>query len=268
MEILKKVILSKEIVDPLLIIIISIVLYMIIGKSIKYFSKKPAKRMDQKKKQTMLTVITSVIKYIILCIDVILILNVYGIDTKAILASIGVVGAVLGLAMQDLLKDIIAGISILFEDQFRVGDWIEVGTFKGEVTSLGLKTTRIKAYTGETKIISNRMLTEVTNFNISNSLAIVDVTVPYNIDLPKTEKILLELCKEQQNKITNLKGNIELLGVQELSKDGIVFRIIAPCKSMEHLANERLLKKAIKVAFDKNHIALSYAQVVLHNERV
>ena len=102
---LRDAILVKEVINPVLIIGISIIIYMFITKMIKHFSKKPAKRMDEKKRQTLLTVTRSVIKYIILGIDVILILNVYGIDTQAILASIGVVGAVLGLAMQDLLKD-------------------------------------------------------------------------------------------------------------------------------------------------------------------
>ncbi|MCI9233109.1 MAG: mechanosensitive ion channel family protein [Bacilli bacterium] len=268
METFKEVVLIKEVIEPSLIIICSVLIYILIGKIIKRFSKAPVKRMDQKKRQTILTVLKSVIKYIILSIDILLILNVYGIDTKAILASFGVIGAVLGLAMQDLLKDIIAGISILFEDQFRVGDWIEVGGFKGEVISLGLKTTKIKAYTGETKIVSNRTLTEVTNFNMHNSMAIIDVQVAYESDLQKVEKILSMLCVEQQDKIPMLKGEIELLGVQSLGENGIVYRIVAPCKSMEQYGVERILRKAIKQAFDKNHIIIPYPQVVIHNERI
>lgn len=268
METFKEVVLIKEVVEPSLIILFSILIYIMIGKIIKRFSKMPAKRVDQKKRQTILTVLKSVIKYIILAIDILLILNVYGIDTKAILASFGVIGAVLGLAMQDLLKDIISGISILFEDQFRVGDWIEVGGFKGEVISLGLKTTRIKAYTGETKIVSNRTLTEVTNFNMHSSMAIVDIEVSYEENLEKVEKVLSTLCTEEQEKIPMLKGKIELLGVQSLGENGITYRIVAPCKSMEQYGVERLLRKAIKQTLDKNHIIIPYPQVVIHNERV
>lgn len=268
METLKEALLIKEVIEPLLIIVCSILIYILIGKIIKRFSKTPTKKIDQKKRQTILTVLKSVIKYIILFIDILLILNVYGIDTKAILASFGVIGAVLGLAMQDLLKDIIAGISILFEDQFRVGDWIEVGGFKGEVISLGLKTTRIKAYGGETKIVSNRTLTEVINFNMHSSLAIIDIQVAYESDLGKVEKVLSSVCKEEQDKISVLKGKIELLGIQSLGENGITYRIVAPCKSMEQFGVERLLRKAIKQAFDKNHIVIPYSQVVIHNEGV
>ncbi len=268
MEDFKEVVLIKEVIEPLLIIGISFIIYVLISKTIKHFYSKPTKRWNQKKKKTFLAVLKSVSKYVIIAIDIILLLNVYGIDTKGIVASFGVIGAVLGLAMQDFLKDIIAGLSILFEDQFRVGDWIQVGTFKGEVTYLGLKTTKIKAYTGETKIISNRTLTEVTNFNMQNSMAIVDVPVAYESDLKKVERVLYALCIDQQDKIPVLKGKIELLGIQELADSGVVYRVVAPCKAMEHIGVERILRKAIKVAFDKNHIKIPYPQVEVHNEGV
>lgn len=268
MNTFKEVVLVKEVMQPLLIIVISIFIYALINKMIKHFDKTPIKGMDQKKRQTILTVLKSVVKYAILGIDVILLLNVYGIDTNAILASVGVIGAVLGFAMQDLLKDIIAGMTILFEDQFRVGDWIQVGDFKGEVITLGLKTTKIKAYTGEVKIISNRVLTEIINFNMQDSMAIIDVMVSYESDLETVENVLSTLCIEQQKKIPAIKGKIDLLGIQELGENGIVYRIVVPCKSMEHIGVERLLKKAIKIAFDQNSIIIPYPQVVLHNERV
>ena len=89
------------------------------------------------------------------------ILDVYGIDTKSILASLGVFTAVLALALQDILKDFVAGITIMLEGQYRIGDTITVNSFKGEVISLTLKTTRVKAYTGEIKIFANRNISEV-----------------------------------------------------------------------------------------------------------
>lgn len=264
MKFLTDYVLLKEVIQPLFIILGSIVLYVIISKMFKHLSKKT----EDKKRKTILTVSKSVTKYIILALAVLLILGVYGIDTKAILASFGVIGAVLGFAMQDLLKDIIAGISILFEDQFRVGDYIEVGGFKGEVISLGLKTTRIKAYTGETKIISNRTLSEVINFNLQNSMAIVDVSVSYESDLQMVEQVLLDLCKKESKEISVLKGEVELLGIQSLTDNGITYRIVAPTRSMEQYGVERILRKQIKQAFDQNHITIPYRQVVVHNERV
>jgi len=268
METLKEVILVKEVTHPLIIIVVSLLVYAFFNKIIKKIYVKPTKKMDQKKRQTILTVVRSIIKYIIFAFDIILILSVYGVDVKAIVASLGIIGAVLGLAMQDFLKDIIAGASIIFEDQFRVGDWVEIGGFSGEVISLGLKATRIRAYTGEIKIISNRIITEFVNYNIDNAMAIVDVTVSYEADLLKVEKVLEKVCAEQQDKIPFLKGNIQVLGVQELSQDGVVYRVTAPVESMQHYGVQRLLRRAIKIAFDKNHIKLSYRQVVVHDERV
>lgn len=264
----QEIVLVKEVVQPVLIILISFIIYRLIAKILKNISKRPTKKMNRKKRNTLIMAARNFMKWSIVVIDIIMILNVYGINTKAILASLSVIGAVVGLAMQDLLKDIITGLSILFEDQFRVGDWIQVSGFKGEVIALGLKTTKIRAYEGQVKIISNRLLTEVINFNMENSLAIVDVAVSYDSDLRKVERVLSALCIDEQEKIPSLKGKIELLGVQELANSGIVYRIVANCKSMEQFGVERQLRKAIKVAFDKHNITIPYPQVVVHDERI
>ncbi|PNB70813.1 mechanosensitive ion channel protein MscS, partial [Pseudomonas sp. FW305-BF6] len=79
---------------------------------------------------------------------------------------------------QSLVKDIISGFFILFEDQFSVGDYIRIQTFEGTVQSIGLKTTKIRSATGELHIIQNGMITEVTNFSLHNSVALVDISIP------------------------------------------------------------------------------------------
>src|SRR5699024_1893706 len=107
--------------------------------------------------------------------------------------SLGVVGVVVGLALQDILKDFIAGFTIMLENQYTVGDTVTIGTFKGEVISLSLKTTKLKAYTGEVNIIANRNVIEVINHSIENSLAVVNVSVDYSEDIEKVEKVLNEL---------------------------------------------------------------------------
>lgn len=259
------IVLVKEVVQPVLIIGVSIFIYVFINHLIKRMLKVRVRRVDYKKHQTILTVVRSVIKYIIFIIDVLLILSVYGVDTKAIIASLGVIGVVLGLGLQDLLKDVIAGGAILFENQYRVGDTVSINGFKGEVLSLGLKTTRLKAYTGEIKILSNRVVTEVINYSLDINMAIIDVSVDYDSDLDFVEGVLKEVCKEQQEILPNLKGSIDVLGIQELESSGIVYRITVPCVPMQHFGVERALRKAIKNAFDENHIVIPYPQVVMHD---
>ena len=88
----------------------------------------------------------NITKYTVIIFLILAILTVYGVDVTSVLTGLGIVGVVLGLALQDLAKDIIAGFSIIFENQYAIGDTISINGFKGEVIFLGLKTTKIKVW--------------------------------------------------------------------------------------------------------------------------
>lgn len=96
-------------------------------------------------------------------VSLLIILSFFGIDTKSLVASLGVVGVALGLALQDTLKDIIGGISLILENYLAVGDIITYNDFTGEVIELGLRTTRIKKASGEVMIIANRNIDTIIN---------------------------------------------------------------------------------------------------------
>ena len=110
-------------------------------------------------------------------------LEVYNVDTKSLIASLGVFSLVVGLAVQDTLKDFISGITIILENQFEVGDNVTISGFRGDVIYMGLKTTKIKSYEGEVFMIANRNITEVINHTVSNDLAIIDIPIAYEEDL-------------------------------------------------------------------------------------
>ncbi len=264
-DILDKI-LIKEIVAPILIIFFSIIIYKIIKNIVtKTFSLKLNKT-NAKKQETLIGIINNIIKYFIMIIALIMILNVFGIDTKTLITSLGVVGLVAGLAVQDLLKDIISGVSIIFENQFYVGDTIEVNGFKGEVIHLGIKTTKLKSYTGEIKIISNRNITEVINYSLSNSLAVVNFQVSYEDNTEKVEKVLKNLCTQLTKQLDNIKGEVQLLGVTKLNDSGVDYRITVETLPLKHFEIEREILKQVKLELEKNNITIPYPQVVIHNE--
>ena len=162
-----------------------------------------------------------------------MILDIFGVDTKSLIASLGVLGLVVGLALQDLLKDFISGMTIIFENQYCIGDIISVGDFKGEVIGLGLKTTRIRSYTGEVKILSNRNISEVINYSQMSSFALVDVSVAYEEDYEKVEKLLNNLFIDikKNKRIPFLKSDIKVLGINELADSAVIIRITAETES-------------------------------------
>ncbi|MDD3453246.1 MAG: mechanosensitive ion channel family protein [Bacilli bacterium] len=255
----------KEIVAPILIVIIFSLLYIIIKKIIKRIAKLKLTKVDAKRKKTIISLINNVVKYFFVIIATLMILNVYEIDTSGILTSLGVVSVVAGLAFQDTLKDLLSGFFIIFENQYSVGDTVTIDNFKGEVISLGLKITKIKAFTGEIKIISNRNIESVINHSLSQSLAVVNFLVSYDEDLNKVEKVLIKLCERLTNELAYLKGDVTLVGVTDLSDYGVKYRITVETESLKHYETERAILKELKLELDKNNIVIPYNQMVIRN---
>ena len=258
-------ILIKEIVGPILIILVSIVIYLIIKSVIDKIFRIKNDHVDKRKSKTINSLIDNLVKYFIVIVDIVMILDIFGIDTKTLIASLGVVGLVAGLAVQDTLKDFVAGMSIILENQYRVGDTITVKGFRGEVIALGIKSTKIRSFTGEIMIIANHLIEEVINHSLEKSVAVVDIPVSYNTDIEFLEKVLKDLFDDLEKSINGIKGNIQLLGVQSYDDNSISYRVIADTVPMQHFQIERDLKKAIKKCLDDNNIEIPFPQVVVHN---
>lgn len=258
-------ILIKEVIGPVLIVLISFVIYMILKGIVNNVFRIKTKYIDRRKTKTINGLINNLIKYFIFIIDVVMILDIFGIDTKTLIASLGIVGIVAGLAVQDTLKDFVAGMSIILENQYHVGDTITIKGFRGEVISLGIKSTRLRSLTGEVMIVPNHLIEEVINHSMDKSVAVVDIPVSYNTNIDKLEKVLSELFIELNESISGLKSEIRILGLQSYDDSSITYRVCVDTVPMEHLRVERELKRAIKVAFDKNHIEIPFPQVVVHN---
>lgn len=257
--------LFKKLFTTAIIISVSILIYLIISRILKKVFKLNLNRKNERKAKTIYSLLNNIIRYLIIIAAAVTILGVYGISTSGFVASLSVVGVVLGLAFQDILKDFLSGLSIILEDQYAVGDTVTIAGFKGEVISLGLRTTKIKSASGDLKVISNRNITEVTNHSLEPSLAVVVVGVSYEEDLKKVEKVLNKLCDRLNDEIEQLVGKIQVLGVDSLSASSVDYKIIAKVKPTTQADVERILKRNIKLEFDKNNISIPYNQVVVHS---
>lgn len=259
-------IVSEILIKSLITISFSIIFYLIIKQILVKVLFKKAKRKSNKKALTMITVITNIIKYLLIVIDVLMILDLNGIDTKSLLTSLGVLGVVVGFALQDLLKDIIGGTAILTEEQFRVGDNIKVGDFRGDVIYLGLKTTKIKAYTGEIKIISNRNITEVINYSTVNSKCIIDINTSYENNIDKIKLAINNICEKLTNEVNYIEGKVELLGVEELKESSICLRVVADLPQTKNIPFKRLFLEEIVREFKKQNLEIPYPKLEVHHE--
>ena len=172
---------NEKVYLPIIYIILGIFVYAIIKKIINKVSKKI--KMDKgntKRKNTIVSLINNLIKYIIAIFIVLSILGVFGVDTTSIVASLGIAAA----------KDFINGVSFIFDNEYAVGDHVKINGFEGDVIELGLRATKIKAYTGEVLILSNSTITEVVNYSLNNANLVLDINVSYDTDIDKLETVL------------------------------------------------------------------------------
>ncbi len=265
MEELIDILLSRRFIVTIFTILFSTLLYLIIRRILKKILslKLNSVRINDRRQKTTIGLIGNVCKYFIAIIAILVILNEYGIDTKSLVASLGVVSLVIGLALQDLLKDIIAGISILFEDQYAVGDVVTIGDFKGTVTYLGIKSTRIRAFTGEVLVIPNRNIDKVINHSFEKSISFLDMPISYDTNIDLAKEVLSNLCDELKKELG--LDSAKVCGVQNLGDSSIAIRISFSCPFANKISSEQIFKERVKKAFDENNIEIPFQQVVVHN---
>ncbi|MFJ7725850.1 mechanosensitive ion channel family protein [Neobacillus sp. NPDC097160] len=209
---------------------------------------------SERREDTLARLLDSVLTYVVYFIAIMMVLSVLGIDVKALIAGAGVVGLAVGFGAQSLVKDVISGFFIIFEDQFSVGDHVRIGLFEGNVETIGLRTTKLKSWTGEVHILPNGSITQVTNFSLNNSLAIIDIAISYGEDIEKAEKVIADALEKMPNHYEELTKAPELLGIQTMGPNEIVLRVIAETLPMKQAGVTRGIRKDIKLILDGNGI--------------
>lgn len=247
------------------LIIIYILLGWIVYQIIKGIIIRNTKRLKKKRQKTMQKLIENIVKYVVIVLVGATILNILGVNITSIVAGLGVVSVILSLALKDVMQDILAGLSIIFEDQFDIGDLVEINGFTGTVIDLGLKSTKIKSYENTIKIISNRSIIEVINYSKTNPNVIIDIPIPYEIDNKQTDKVIDKIIKRTEKEVETLKGNIENWGLNEFKDSCISYRIFVPVKQDTQFSTKRKINRIIKEEFDKENISVPYNIIEVKN---
>lgn len=264
MENIFKFICSKEVIGTIIIIILTYIVYKICYSIIDNATIKGKDELVKKRRKTFLLLVKNTIKYILIILMVLALLSLYGFNINSLLAGLGIAGVVLGLGVQDALKDIFSGISIIFDDYFVVGDIVDYEGFVGTIIEFGLKSTKIKKYTGEVLIVSNRCINKITNITKEKSTVDIKIPTAYEEDILKVEKVI-------NNIISKVKiGNkdildIDYLGVENFNDSSIDYLIRFTCKRGTQWDLKRVVLREIKLAYDKNNVKIPYNQLEVHN---
>lgn len=227
--------------------------------------KKSPIRISERREATLMKLLQNILTYVVYFVAFMMVLEAMTIDVKALLAGAGIVGLAVGFGAQNLVRDIITGFFIIFEDQFSVGDYVRIGSFEGTVEEIGLRTTKIKSWTGELNILPNGSIVEVTNFSLHNSVAFVDVSIAYEEDIEKAEGIIADLLQELPDRYEDMVKPPELLGVQNVVGTEVVIRIVSEVKPMRHWHIARVIRKEVKARLDQHGIEIPFPRMVMYN---
>lgn len=222
---------------------------------------------DTRKINTLRALSHSILRYIVYFVTGLTVLGQF-VDTTSILATAGIGGLAIGFGAQSLVKDVISGFFILFEDQYAVGDFVTIGDTTGTVEEIGLRITKIRGFKGDLTIIPNGQIQKVVNYTRGNVLAVVDIGVPYETDIDKAIKVIEDVAKRYAQENENIVEQPQVLGVMDMGDSQITIRAVARTLPLKHWEVERELKKRIKEAFDENGIGIPYPRrVIIQSEK-
>jgi len=258
------IVLTKKVLGTALVIITSIIIVNIFKSIISRILIKGKTPYEIKRRKTIIDLIENIFKWFIYIIAILIILDFYGVNTKSLIASIGVAGAVLGLALQDTVKDLIGGISLILENYLAVGDIVTFNDFTGEVIELGLRVTKIKKASGEVMIVANRNIDTIINLSQKKANILLEIDTAYEEKNTKVEKVLMKVLDEAIVEKLILPDS-EYLGINELASSSVKYMINIHCDQTKRYSVRREILKRIKIAYEKNNIKIPYNQIEVHH---
>lgn len=264
LEFLLSVCRSSKFYVPVITVCVTIVIINLSSKIVKKLINKNSNKFEIKKRNTIVSLLENIVKYILVIIALLIILSVWGINVSALITGLGIVGVVAGLAIQDALKDIIMGCNIIMDNYFIVGDLITFEGFTGEVVEFGLKNTKIKGFDGTVLVVANREISEVINLSQKDQAVFITVPTSYDETEENVAKVLTKVCKEVK-KMEEAIGEGEYLGVNELNSSSVDYLIRVHCKAGDQYVLKRKVLALVKREFDNNGLKIPYNQIEVHN---
>lgn len=252
-----------NIINSIIIIVVSFFIY----KLIRHFIIKSEKNTSISKKlnnksRTYLRLFNSILRYIFIVLTLLIILQINGIDVSSLLAGVGIAGVIVGLAIQDALKDIIRGFSLISDNYFSVGDVVSYGDIVGKVLVLGIKSTKIQDIATDNIIsIANRNIEQI---EVVSTSLYVKFPMPYEVPVDRAESVISEIV-EEINKITDVNETI-YKGVAELADSSILYLLKITCTPDRRLQVRRDSLRCILKTLENNNIQVPYNQLDIHQK--
>jgi small conductance mechanosensitive channel len=218
-----------------------------------------------RKKDTIESVFVSITRYAVYFFAATAILSVLGLSAtvSSLITTAGVGGIAIAFGAQSLVKDVVSGMFTLIENQYSVGEYIEVDGEKGTVEAITIRTTSILKFTGEIMTIPNGSITKLINYSRKDMLAVIDIPVAYETDIGKISGIMYDVGLEYMEDHDNILEEPHVLGIIELSDSKMVLRMIIRVKPLTHWETERALRRLIIEKFESSGVSFPYPRRVV-----
>ncbi len=218
--------------------------------------------------ETVCRLLGSFIKYATIIGMLYYCLAMVGVDTTTLLASAGILSIAISFGAKELVSDILSGLFIIFEGEFRVGDIIKVGDWRGTVLEIGVRTTKVEDGSKNVKVIRNSDISNVVNMTKEVSYASCDVGIEYGESLERVENILQKELPFIRSRLPKAIDGPFYKGVVELGDNSVTLRIVVQCTEADRTQLERDMNREMKILFDKYDISIPYPQVVVNRPTV
>ncbi|HXH79880.1 mechanosensitive ion channel family protein [Nocardioides sp.] len=216
--------------------------------------------------QTMGTLLKSIVTGIVLAIVVTMMLSEIGVDIAPVVASAGILGVALGFGAQSLVSDFLSGIFMIFEDQYGVGDEVDLGEATGTVEAVSLRVTRLRDVNGTVWYVRNGEILRVGNMSQNWARTVLDISVAYGEDIARVQRVLADVAHDLWEE-PDFEGRVieepSVWGVQDLTPDAVVLRVALKTAPLEQWAVAREMRQRIKARFDAEGIEMPFAQRVV-----
>jgi moderate conductance mechanosensitive channel len=214
--------------------------------------------------RTLGPLLTNAARWLVLFVALIIVLREFGIDVQALLVSAGVLGLAISLGAQTLIRDVITGFFLLFEGLIAVGDTIEVGPHTGVVEGIGLRVTRMRMLNGALRVVPNGQLTEFTNYSQGWARAVVEVGVPYDMDVKKALAVLERVGADWASETGMALDLPQAQGILRFGEADVGLRLMARVEPTRRFDAEMELRRRIKEAFDRERIPAPFIRRVMY----
>lgn len=215
--------------------------------------------------KTLLNLVRSGFKYIVGFVGIFWALTIFGIDVATIFAGVGIVALVIGFGAESLIADLVTGVFMIFENEYNVGDIVELGGYRGTVSSIGIRTTCVTDGGGNVKIFNNSDMRNIVNLSNLSSRAVCDFSIPYEVKIADAEAAILKVLEKAQQENPDVFVEAPTFsGVQELGQHAVVLRVVARVAESDRFKAARILNRALKDGMEEMGITCPYNQIVVH----